>query len=63
MKDRGKLEAKALELGIPLEDLNDPWCVKYLRTKLRKPKPYRDTEPRDASGYTDDFSCLVIRTR
>jgi len=47
-----QLEAKAQELNIPLEDLNDPWCVKYLRAKLAKPKPYRDGEPLDANGYT-----------
>ena len=63
MKDREKLEEKAKELGIPLKDLDNPLCVKYLRLKLRKPKPPRETEPSDASGYTENFLAQIIRRR
>jgi len=62
MENRKELEAKALELGIPLEDLNDPLCVKYLKAKLRKPEPYRDREPADANGFTT-LSVQIIRKR
>jgi len=57
---REQLEAKALELGIPPEDLDDPLCVKYLKAKMAKPKPYRDREPMDANGLVS-LSVQVIR--
>ena len=52
---KAQLENKAQELGIPLEDLNNQQCIKYLKTciKTDQPKTQYEYEPRDASGFTD----------
>lgn len=54
-----QVEAEALRLGV---DLSRPYAKTYVITCLKSKEPvqYQDMEPLDASGYTDEFRCLVI---
>ena len=56
-----EIEAEAKRLNV---DLSLPYAKTYVLTKLRScdPVPYGDREPGDASGYTDGFGCLIIRS-
>ena len=67
MKITQAMRDMAIKLNVPLEDLeNDIWAQRYIKAKvndLKPRKPSRHLEPSDASGYTQDFSCLVIRKR
>ena len=53
----------AIKLNVPLEDLeHDIYAQRYVKLYLKKPEPYRDREPGDASGFTD-LSVQTIRKR
>ena len=63
MKDQTEIEKMALALGIPLEDLKDPLCVKYLKLKIKgQPETTGEREPLDANGFTT-LSVQIIRPR
>ena len=67
MKITQTMRDMAIKLNVPLEDLeNDIWAQRYIKgciNDLKPRKPLRQLEPSDANGYTQDFSCLVIRKR
>ena len=54
-----EIEAEASRLGV---DLTLPYAKAYVVTclKSKEKKPYREEEPRDASGYTDDVCIHLI---
>lgn len=59
MKITQAMRAMAETIGVPQEDLeNSRDAQRYVKTYLRKPKPYRETEPQDANG----FSTLSVQT-